>query len=163
MLTKIILESVTSHKLRMTAAIFLLLNRLIMITYLKVRKDRLVGDIQEDFNSAFPYLKIEFYKKNGTKAITSGRQAISKGLSLSNAGLLREGLLKIDDSMSVGELEHIFCDEYGANVQVSRKSGSLWLETTMTDKWTLKQQNDHGRELSVPDRKNASNDEVDYA
>jgi hypothetical protein len=35
-------------------------------------------------------------------------------------------------------------------VQVSRKSGTLWLETTMTDSWTLGQQNEHGRELSTP-------------
>jgi len=124
----------------------LLVNTLIMIAYLKVRKDRLVGDIQEDFNSAFPFLKIEFYKRAGD----TGRQAIGKTVPLAIAGLMQEGILKVDDNMSVGELEHIFCDQYGANVQVSRKSGSLWLETTMTDKWTLKQQNDHGRELSTP-------------
>ena len=134
-----------------------------MITYLKVRKDRLVSDIQEEFNGAFPFLKIEFYKKTGSIAGNAARQVISKSVPLSKAGLMREGILKIDDNMSVGELEHIFCDQYGANVQVSRKSGSLWLETTMTDKWTLRQQNEHGRELSVPDSKNMPDNEIDYA
>ena len=52
--------------------------------------------------------------------------------------------------MTVGELENIFKDQFGANVQVSRKSGSLWLETTLTDKWTLLQQNEQGKELSTP-------------
>jgi hypothetical protein len=32
---------------------------------------------------------------------------------------------------------------------VFRKSGNLWLETTMTDDWTLQQQNDHGYEIST--------------
>ena len=134
-----------------------------MITYLKVRKDRLVSDIQAEFNGAFPFLKIEFYKKTGNISGNAARQVISKSVPLSKAGLMREGILKIDDNMSVGELEHIFCDQYGTNVQVSRKSGSLWLETTMTDKWTLKQQNEHGRELSVPDSRNMPDNEVDYA
>jgi|SRR5688572_13455438 len=124
-----------------------------MITYLKVRKDRLVGDIQEDFNSAFPFLKIEFYKKAGS----TERHAIGKAVPLAKAGLLQEGVLRVDDDMSVGELEHIFSNQYGAYVQVSRKSGSLWLETTMTDKWTLRQQNEHGRELSVPEKIKAKN------
>ncbi|MEI9910895.1 MAG: hypothetical protein WDO71_15215 [Bacteroidota bacterium] len=52
--------------------------------------------------------------------------------------------------MTVGQLEDIFQKQFGLQVQVSRRSGTLWLETTMTDNWTLKQQNDHGRELSEP-------------
>ena len=65
--------------------------------------------------------------------------------------------------MTVGELEKLFRERFGANIQVSRKSGTLWLETTMTDNWTLKQQNEHGRELSSPEIKDKSGDEVDYA
>ena len=129
-----------------------------MITYLKVRGDRLVGELQEDFNSAFPFLKIEFYKKSGNVV----RHSIGKSVTLAKAGLVREDTLTIDDTMSVGELEQIFRDQFGVYVQVSRKSGSLWLETTMTDKWTLKQQNEHGRELSVPERKSMPGNEVDY-
>ena len=129
-----------------------------MITYLKVRGDRLVGELQEDFNSAFPFLKIEFYKKSGNVV----RHSIGKSVTLAKAGLVREDTLTIGDTMSVGELEQIFRDQFGVYVQVSRKSGSLWLETTMTDKWTLKQQNEHGRELSVPERKSMPGNEVDY-
>ena len=129
-----------------------------MITYLKVRGDRLVGELQEDFNSAFPFLKIEFYKKSGNVV----RHSIGKSVTLAKAGLLREGTLTIDDMMSVGELEQIFRDQFGVYVQVARKSGSLWLETTMTDKWTLRQQNEHGRELSVPESKSMRGNDVDY-
>jgi len=59
-------------------------------------------------------------------------------------------------------LEKSFYDRFDMLVQVSRKSGSIWLETTMTDNWTLKQQNDHGRELSEPVKKILPGREMDY-
>ena len=52
------------------------------------------------------------------------------------------------------ELEKIFKDQFGLAVQVFRKSGNLWLETTMTDNWTLQQQNNHGKEISAGNNKN---------
>ena len=65
-------------------------------------------------------------------------------------------------SMTVGQLEKAFRERFGLNMQVSRKSGPVWLETTVTDKWTLRQQNEHGRELSVPVKKILPEDELDY-
>ena len=42
--------------------------------------------------------------------------------------------------MSVYELERSFKNLFGLNVQVSRKAGMIWLETTKTDKWSLQKQ-----------------------
>ena len=128
-----------------------------MTTYLKVQKDRLIGELQEDFNTAFPFLKIEFYKKAKGTAVSINNQHIHKSVCIGKAGVSDEGTLKVVDTMTVGELEHIFKDQFGAIVQVSRKSGSLWLETTMTDNWTLSQQNEHGKELSMPTTKKDDN------
>jgi len=50
--------------------------------------------------------------------------------------------------MTVKELEKIFEDRLGLSVLVYRKSGNLWLEPTMTDNWTLAQQNENGRQIS---------------
>ena len=50
--------------------------------------------------------------------------------------------------MSVTELETMFRENFGLYVQVFRRSGKLWLETTATDSWTLTVQNDQGKELS---------------
>lgn len=58
------------------------------------------------------------------------------------------GEIFLSDELTVAGLEKLFVETYGLNAQVFRKSGNVWLETTMTDNWTLKQQNDHGRELS---------------
>jgi hypothetical protein len=68
------------------------------------------------------------------------------------AGLKQNGAIEIFDQMTVKQLETTFREKFGLNVQVARRSGSMWLETTMTDNWTLKHQNDHGRELSEPPR-----------
>jgi len=127
-----------------------------------VGKYRLMGDVQEDFSQAYPFLRLEFYKRHGLSNGTRIKQRLNRQDLLSAAGVKKDGILKIGDAMTVGQLENIFRDQFGAMVQVSRNSGGIWLETTMTDNWTLKQQNDHGRELSVPLKKDPADDEIDY-
>ena len=116
---------------------------------LDIASTRNISEIQSDFNSLYPYLKIEFYPVNGNAGKTQ-RRHLQSSIPVKNAGLTRSGSIEINDCMTVGELENIFRTQFGLAAQVSRKSGILWLETTMTDKWTLKQQNDHGKELSEP-------------
>jgi hypothetical protein len=58
------------------------------------------------------------------------------------------GTLTITPQMTVANLEQGFADVYGLSVQVFRKSGKVWLETTVTDNWTLEEQNRQGEALS---------------
>ena len=51
--------------------------------------------------------------------------------------------------MTVTELERQFRELYGLHVLVFRKSGKVWLETTVTDGWTLAEQNNQGEALSA--------------
>ena len=51
--------------------------------------------------------------------------------------------------MTVTDFENALMDQFGLSAQVFRRSGNIWLETTITDYWTLKQQNEHGREITV--------------
>lgn len=127
---------------------------------IQILKNRFIGDVQADFERAYPFLRLDFYKKANGKPAES-KLKLSKSIPLSVTGMHQEGELSVHDAMTVGELEEIFNNQFGAAVQVSRRSGSIWLETTMTDNWTLKQQNDHGRELSEPVKK-AVDDGVDY-
>lgn len=127
-----------------------------MILYISSYKT--ISEIQEEFNAAYPFLKIEFYQTAGKPGLAA-RQKLNKTSSLAIAGMRAEGELEINDSMTVGQLEKTFRDKFGITVQVSRKSGTLWLETTMTDNWTLQQQNGHGKELSEPLKKNNTIDE----
>ena len=56
----------------------------------------------------------------------------------------------IDENLTVAEMEMGFKKQFGVNMQVYRKSGNVWIETTLTDKWTLKKQNQEGEQMSKP-------------
>lgn len=56
--------------------------------------------------------------------------------------------LTITGDMTIAELERLFRGAYGLSVKVFRKSGTAWLETSLTSDWTLAEQNDEGRSLS---------------
>jgi hypothetical protein len=57
--------------------------------------------------------------------------------------------------MTVSELEKSFTEIYGLYTQVFRKSGNIWLVTTITDNWTLNEQNQQGEIITkqLGDRK----------
>ena len=127
---------------------------------LQVQKNKTVAELQSAFNQVYPYLRIDFF--TGQHFGTARKKLLRPSL-LENLGTIREGKLQITDAMTVGELEKIFRDKFKMNVQVARKSGGVWLETTVTDNWTLKQQNDHGRELSAPIIKNVPDENGDIS
>ncbi len=112
---------------------------------LSIQKNGTIGEAQNRFSSVYPFLKIEFYKN-----LEPGfsRKHLTPLNTFQSAGLKHEGSLEITPVMTVGQLENVFGEKFGLSVQVSRKSGPVWLETTMTDSWTLQQQNEHGREIS---------------
>lgn len=117
-----------------------------------INDHRKIFAIQEEFSSLFPYLKIEFF----SKPHTSGGES-SKKLIRHNSKTIGEcrtshhsGSITITSGMTVSDLEQRFQDVYGLSVQVFRKSGKSWLETTVTDNWSLDQQNKQGEELSKP-------------
>lgn len=122
-----------------------------MIMQLHIAPGRLIGDIQKEFNDMFPFLKLEFYNnKSLSRSEFSPRQIIPSAKKIGEGQpLLNEGAIRIDEDMKVNELEKQFKDKFNLSVQVYRKSGNLWLETSMTDSWSLLQQNNHGREIST--------------
>jgi hypothetical protein len=133
--------------------------------YLEINGERTISELQKDFGSLYPFLKIEFFR-NGR--IRRDRYPVNKMIPASqpvkNAWHWKKdaGQLEVNDNITVTEFENALMDQFGLSVQVFRRSGNLWLETTITDSWTLKQQNDHGKEITVG--KPAANGEnnIDY-
>jgi hypothetical protein len=119
--------------------------------HLHIAPNRLISDIQKEFNEVFPFLKIEFFKtKSFSRAEFMAHQIIPSQKKISEGQLaITDGDINIPSEMKVKELEKIFRDQFSLAAQVFRKSGNLWLETTMTDDWTLQQQNDHGYEITT--------------
>lgn len=111
---------------------------------------RKISNIQEEFNSLFPYLKLEFFptaNKHGNESIKKFVKSNSNTLGECRT-IQAKGEITITPDMKVVDLEKSFNDIYGLVVQVFRKSGKVWLETTLTDEWTLDEQNKQGEALS---------------
>ena len=109
------------------------------------------NDIERDFTDHFPYLRLKFIKTDTLKRIN----AINKGIA-NKPSCIQEGncngacsqKLIIVETMTVAELETAFNHYFGAQVEVLRKSGNVWLKINFTNNWTLQQQNQMGEQIS---------------
>lgn len=110
--------------------------------------DKIIQDIQRDFNAWYPFLKLEFYKTPAVKMQAASGKQLPRSVSLKEAGLKNEGVIEIRHEMTVAGLEALLRQTYGLAAKVSRQSGGLWLPATITDSWSLQKQNEHGREIS---------------
>lgn len=117
--------------------------------FLFLSEDKTLNEVQQSFTSKYPFLKLDFYRLQKGDPTLTVKKHLLHSITLKAAGLKNNGLIDINNDMTVADLEKIFLHQFGLNVQVSRKSGILWLETTMTDKWSLQKQNEHGREITV--------------
>lgn len=105
-----------------------------------------LSDIQLAFSKQFQYLRLEFYKtKHG-----AGEGSTEKG-KLDASQLVNElsdkavgQTVTFDGELRISEFEKTFASQYGISVQVFRRSGNLWLQTTTTDSWTLDEANRKG-------------------
>jgi hypothetical protein len=110
---------------------------------IQINKTKKLKSIQAEFQSYFPYLKIEFYNN----AHSSGEGSLKKNTldsDLTIGAVQKHELLdaiKIDELTKVSDIENAFAKNLGLSAQVFRKSGNLWLQTTSTDNWTLAEQN----------------------
>lgn len=130
---------------------------------LKISGSQHLDSIKEDFNKGFSFLKLEFFKGSHGSNEPSAKKELVKGNPLLG-NLVKtnvEGYIDIVPSMTVAQLEQLFFDKFGLNVQVFRKSGMVWLETSATDNMTLKGQNELGMEKSKPVEKTDITD-IDY-
>jgi len=108
--------------------------------------------LQDTFSKNFPFLKIEFFSKKHKKGEGSSKTLMRK--EAEKVGDCRRngvnGTIVISGKEKVSEIEQLFQETYGLSVQIFRKSGKVWLETTSTDDWTLEKQNTQAEELSFP-------------
>ncbi len=112
---------------------------------LEINDTKTIGEIVHEFSARYPLLKIEFFKnKHNEGAGSKPSELIHHSKKIGEVGKkATSGSLLIKEEMLVTELEILFWDVFGLSVQVFRKSGNVWIETTTTDRWTLKKQNEN--------------------
>ena len=106
--------------------------------------------VQKQFNEVFPFLKIEFFKEKHHKGIGTEK----KNMYVNKNEYLfiiahqdKSGQIQLGGNLTVQKLEELFENNFGLHVQIFRKSGKIWLETSTTDGWTLEQQNEEGKSM----------------
>jgi len=117
-----------------------------------INNDKRIKDIQEEFSSIYPGLKLEFFKeKHNVGQGSKNESKLDRYSSLSSiCKNIKASDLIIRDDMTVAELEKQFEESYSLNVQVYRKSNELWLQTINTDNWTIEKQNLKGIHSQEP-------------
>jgi hypothetical protein len=95
-------------------------------------------------------LKIDFLKDGPAKKFSQKAEKIHPDELVKRAGKLN-GMpyLNVNTQRTVAELKKDLKDLFGLTAEVYRKSGNVWIETSLTDNWTLEQQNNEGELLSL--------------
>jgi len=120
-----------------------------------INDSRKIFAIQKEFTKMFPALKLEFFAKPhtvGGKASTKAITHASKTLGECRA-VHTSGLLTITPGTTVAELEQDFRDNFDLAVQVLRKFGKTWVETSSTNGWSLEDENKSGEKVLTPGAK----------
>ncbi len=118
---------------------------------LNIIEDDYIQNIQNDFHAEYPYLKLVFFKNPHIRGHPSpNKDLLNPDTPIEEVTMFHQsGEIDIAATRSTFEVEEDFFHRFGLCVQVFRQSGKLWLETTKTDGWTLKQQNEKGREEHI--------------
>ena len=113
---------------------------------MKISDSQTIKDIQKEFTSHFPGLKIEFYERSHGSYKASPKSAlIPNEVIIGNIrSIHNEGDIELLPELTVNQVESQMKKIYGLNVQVFRKSKDLWLQTSTTDDWSLEKQNNKG-------------------
>ena len=116
---------------------------------LYIEKGSPTEDFKRQFNFYYPYLKIEFYSKPFIKQSHASKKDVVEmnGKSILSNQFNCKGSINISGSRTVRELESDIAS-MGLFGQVLRKSGHMWIETVLTNDWTLQHQNYEGEQIS---------------
>lgn len=110
-----------------------------------------IADVQDKFSTIFPFLKIEFFEQpHHWYEESPVEKAYPAAKTL---GEIRKqhphGRLEFSSWYSTGEVEQAFRKKFNLNVQVFRLQGNSWIQTVGTDKLSLKEQNEIGRNATL--------------
>jgi hypothetical protein len=116
---------------------------------LHISQESQIRNIQNEFNKVYPFLKIEFFKNSSKKKPLQKSEKINAGEKVKLVVQLNgSNKINIGKQRTVAQLQEDFKELFGLNSLVYRKSGNLWIETSLTDDWTLEQQNSEGEFIS---------------
>ncbi|TDH27028.1 hypothetical protein EXU57_09520 [Segetibacter sp. 3557_3] len=113
-----------------------------------IRENSLVIDVERAFNLYYPYLKIELTgASNALPNLKTTPVNPRNTISQLSPGKLPVKL-DVTSTRTVAEFEQDIKTLLGMRVKISRKSGNVWNTISLTDNWTLGNQNNAGEFIS---------------
>ncbi len=108
---------------------------------MKINKLDKISDVQKRFNDRYPLLKLKFYKEKHShfKGSLKENEVDDETKLVEINPDIKDGLVAVANDITVDNLETSFEENFALHVQVFRKSGAQWLQTSVTDFWTLQQ------------------------
>lgn len=115
--------------------------------YLHIHDNRTLRELQEDFISVFPYLRLEFFSKPHKPGFASPeKNKLNSFLQIvAVRNHHRNGALEVNEHNTAEELEQLLQHEYHLAAQVYHFTKAGWIVTDVTDKVTLKELNEQGK------------------
>jgi hypothetical protein len=117
-------------------------NMCMFMQLLSISEDTRIGKIKTEFNAEYPFLRIDFLRGNSL-----GKIRAEEFEKLNTANKIQS--IDINKQRTVAEIKKDFKEFFGLTAEVFRKSGTVWIETSLTDDWTLEQQNREAEYLSI--------------
>jgi len=102
-----------------------------------------IGDIQQAFSQAFPYLKIDFFKNLELNGIRITKK-LEPPFTIFNT---TDVIVDLEGNRTISDVKKDFLNITGLVTRIFRKSGNVWIETSLTDDWTLSRQNTEGSQF----------------
>jgi hypothetical protein len=103
-----------------------------------------IAALQQAFSACFPNLALAFFSKPHEIFQSSPVKYLLTDSSLSLERIEKHphnGAVEVYADITVADLEQFFEQEFGLHVQIFRKTGNTWQETTLSDQLTLGAQN----------------------
>ena len=107
-----------------------------------VNPNTTVNELMCQFAEHFPFLRLALYEGSGSKKRAANETDFALKNRKNSVDVIFESSTKVRNF--IDELEK----SLGWKVQILRSSGKLYIETSVTDQWTLDRQNQEGAELS---------------
>lgn len=117
---------------------------------IEINDTKTVHDIQQEFATKFPFLKLEFFKE------AHDRDEASNGTPCRPDQIIGEirknhvmGIISINPQSTTGAVEQEFKKRFNLYVQIYRVQMDQWIQTVGTDFLTLNEQSDLARNSTI--------------
>lgn len=105
--------------------------------FIEVKTGMKIKDLKKQFNAYYPNLKIELFALGSEH---NKSNVLDNEIEINSLKGINEAIVEFSGNSTVGNFEQLFKTQVGLAIQVFRKSGNVYLETSNTDDWTLDQE-----------------------